>query len=132
MPLKSVILSVINNALQSCGESATTDVEEHDPVEVMADGKCQIYLKVLHGLEDKERRQRKANLSKIKGKCKHCVKSTCPSHQPKKVEDRFHCYILSDIIVTYVHHEFQSFLATITRNGRNGSACGYVLANVPI
>lgn len=100
LSLNLVTLLAINNVSQSCGKSETTDIEEHEPVEVMSDGKCHICLKNLHGLEDKERHQRKANFNKIKGKCKHCKKSICPGHWSKKVEDSFHSDICASWVLT--------------------------------
>ena len=62
--LKLVTLSLSHNVLQSCSQRVTPDVGDHELFEDIPDGKRHICFKYLHGLEDKERCQRKASLKK--------------------------------------------------------------------
>lgn len=54
LPLKSVTLSSVNDILQTWSEGVTRNVEGHEIIELTPGGKCHIYLKILHGLEDRK------------------------------------------------------------------------------
>lgn len=49
---RTILRAAINAVWQACGESVTADDENHEPVEVMPDGKCHICLKNPHDLEE--------------------------------------------------------------------------------
>lgn len=93
---KSRTISTTNDLLASCSEVILVDIENYQPDD--KGRKCHVCIKILRGMEDKERCPQKGNLTKMKKKFKNYKKPTCLNYCSKKVQSCILCERCSPLL----------------------------------